>query len=213
MIETNKFYNADCLDILKTLPDKSIDLVLTDPPYNVNKEYNTYNDNLDVQEYKNFSILWFNECKRVSKNILFTIGNNNLKLWFEIETPDYVYIWYKSNTMLSSKYCQIAVYEPVLFYGDIVKKPIRDVFDIAVIPQKEADFHSCPKQIKLWKILLKEFSNENDLILDCFSGSGTTAIACHNLNRRFICIEKDKEYYEKSVLRYENHIKQLKLIQ
>lgn len=50
-----------------------------------------------------------------------------------------------------------------------------------------------------------------DLVLDCFSGSGTTAIACHNLKRRFICIEKDKEYALKSIERYKNHIKQLTL--
>jgi DNA modification methylase len=46
---------------------------------------------------------------------------------------------------------------------------------------------------------------------DCFSGSGTTAIACHNLKRRFICIENDKEYYEASVKRLEEHKKQLNL--
>lgn len=54
-------------------------------------------------------------------------------------------------------------------------------------------------------------SNENDLILDCFSGSGTTAIACHNLKRRFICIEKDFEYWQASCERLKNAQAQLKL--
>ena len=59
--------------------------------------------------------------------------------------------------------------------------------------------------------ILKYSSNENDLILDCFSGSGTTAVACHNLKRRFICIEKDYDYWKASVERLENAQAQLKL--
>lgn len=59
--------------------------------------------------------------------------------------------------------------------------------------------------------MIKTYTNEGDLVLDCFSGSGTTAIACHNLKRRFICIEKDKEYYEKSVERLKVEQAQLQL--
>lgn len=58
---------------------------------------------------------------------------------------------------------------------------------------------------------IADFTEENDLVLDCFSGSGTTAVACHNLKRRFICIEKDKDYYEASVKRLEDTQKQLNL--
>jgi site-specific DNA-methyltransferase (adenine-specific) len=55
------------------------------------------------------------------------------------------------------------------------------------------------------------WSNPNDIVLDCFSGSGTTAVACHNLKRRFICIEKDKDYWQASVERLKNAQAQLKL--
>jgi site-specific DNA-methyltransferase (adenine-specific) len=60
-------------------------------------------------------------------------------------------------------------------------------------------------------MILNDYSNPNDLILDCFSGSGTTAIASHNLNRRFICIEKDYDYWKASVERLENAKSQLNL--
>ena len=60
-------------------------------------------------------------------------------------------------------------------------------------------------------MILNDYSNENDLILDCFSGSGTTAIACHNLKRNFICIEKDIDYYNASVERLRNAQAQLRL--
>ena len=65
--------------------------------------------------------------------------------------------------------------------------------------------HPTQKPLKLFEMCLNDFSKENDIILDCFSGSGTTAIACNNLKRNFICIEKDKDYYEASLKRLEEH--------
>jgi site-specific DNA-methyltransferase (adenine-specific) len=63
--------------------------------------------------------------------------------------------------------------------------------------------HSTQKPINLFSKLITTSSNENDLVLDCFSGSGTTAVACHNLKRRFICVEKDPEYWKASCERLE----------
>lgn len=61
--------------------------------------------------------------------------------------------------------------------------------------------HPTQKPRLLFERILADYSKEGDLILDCFSGSGTTAVACHNLHRRFICIEKDPDYYRASVER------------
>ena len=71
--------------------------------------------------------------------------------------------------------------------------------------------HPSVKPSDLIKKLLLVHSNEKDLVLDCFSGSGTIAVACSEMKRRFICIEKDKEYYEKSIERLNNYNKQLRL--
>ena len=70
-----------------------------------------------------------------------------------------------------------------------------------------------PATAPLWLVRdhILMWSNENDLVLDCFSGSGTTAIACSELKRNFICIEKDFEYWKASCERLENYNKQLKL--
>jgi site-specific DNA-methyltransferase (adenine-specific) len=76
---------------------------------------------------------------------------------------------------------------------------------------KDIRIHPTQKPLKLFEMILRDYSKENDLILDCFSGSGTTAIACHNLNRRFICIEKDYDYWKASVERLENAKSQLNL--
>ena len=74
---------------------------------------------------------------------------------------------------------------------------------------KEQRIHPTQKPADLFGMILRDYSKEGDLILDCFSGSGTTAIACHRLKRRFICIERDKDYFNASVKRLENEKKQL----
>jgi site-specific DNA-methyltransferase (adenine-specific) len=71
--------------------------------------------------------------------------------------------------------------------------------------------HPAQKPLKLFQNILSDYSKEGELILDCFSGSGTTAIACHNLNRNFICIEKDVDYYKASVERLNNAKAQMRL--
>lgn len=78
-------------------------------------------------------------------------------------------------------------------------------------PQDKTRFHPTQKPVALIVRQLEEYSKEGDLILDCFSGSGTTAVACHNMNRRFICIEKDPEYHAASVERLKREQAQMKL--
>ena len=81
-------------------------------------------------------------------------------------------------------------------------------FNYPLVSGKEKTNHTTQKSLKLFENILNIHSNEKDLVLDCFSGSGTTAIACHRLKRRFICIEKDKDYYEASVKRLEDEQRQ-----
>lgn len=66
-------------------------------------------------------------------------------------------------------------------------------------------FHPTQKPVSLFEYLIKTYTNENDLVLDNCAGSGTTAIACENLNRKWVCIEKDEEYANKAVERIKNH--------
>ena len=68
---------------------------------------------------------------------------------------------------------------------------------------QDGKIHPTQKPLKLIEWCLLKGSKENDLVLDCFSGSGTTAVACHNLKRRFICIEKDPDYWRLSCERSE----------
>ena len=71
--------------------------------------------------------------------------------------------------------------------------------------------HPTQKPVELMKYLINTYTKENDLVLDCFGGSFSTAIACHNTNRRFVGSELDKEYYDKAIQRIKNHVSQQKL--
>ena len=76
---------------------------------------------------------------------------------------------------------------------------------------KDIRIHPTQKPLGLFEKILLDYSKENDLILDCFSGSGTTAVACYNTYRNFICVEKDREYHKKSIERLEQEKAQIRL--
>lgn len=204
----NKIINADCMDILKWLPDKCIDLVLTDPPYGINVSNNIGRRKGDKHsDYKKCD--WdneapkkevFNEIIRVSKNQIIWGANHfinnipfNSSCWL---------VWDKLfSEDVSFASCELAYTS----FKSVVKR-------YRLSSQQGIErFHPTQKPLKLFEMILRDYSNENDLILDCFSGSGTTAVACHNLKRRFICIEKDYDYWKASVKRLENVQAQLRL--
>jgi len=193
----NKIINADCLDILKELPPKSIDLVLTDPPYRNSEDNQPTKDMRNNGTMDNFGDKptkeYFEEMFRVSKNQIIW-GANNFTL------PNYkgFLVWRKKTISqnFTMSMCEIAFISEGL--GTVSK-----LYEIQ--PQDINRVHPTQKPVKLFEWCLKNYSEEGQIIFDPFSGSGTTAIACHNLKRNFICIESDKEYWAKSVERYEKH--------
>jgi site-specific DNA-methyltransferase (adenine-specific) len=201
---TNQIINADCMDILKELPDKCIDLVLTDPPYGIgdkfrggkNSKLNKFNKIVNKGWDNAPSLEYFNEIFRVSKNQIIFGGN-----YFKLPPTRCFLVWDKQISFDFS----LAMAEYVWTSFDKVAKIYR------ISSEKQNRIHETQKPLKLIQMILNDYSNENDLILDCFSGSGTTAVACHNLKRRFICIEKDKDYFGASVERLKNVQAQMKL--
>lgn len=204
----NKIIHADCLDILKQLPDKSVDLVLTDPPYG--KEINgvkiertggSWSNNTLCKKIKDWderpSQEIFGEIFRVSKNQIIWGGN-----YFCLPPTRCFNVWKKLT--IGEKFSMAMAEFAWTSFNTNAK-----LWEFA--PQDPSRFHPTQKPVKLIEKQLIEYTKENDLILDCFSGSGTTAIACHNLKRRFICIEKDFDYFKASVERLEQHQRQLSL--
>jgi site-specific DNA-methyltransferase (adenine-specific) len=219
----NKIIHADCMDILKQLPDKCIDLVLTDPPYGMCYQSSWRTDKYKlIENDNNLDWLndWLNEIKRIIKDdamlYIFCSWHHIDEFKKQIENfikVKNILIWNKNNFGSGDLYADYAPkYENIIFCNPRNKhlngNRIPNVIDCA---KTLNDLHPTQKPEKLFSLLINKSSNENDLILDCFSGSGTTAVACHNLNRRFICIEKDEDYYKASVERLENAKAQLKL--
>lgn len=285
----NKIINADCLDILKQLPDKCIDLVLTDPPYGYlnckfDREYfdeqgvfieikrvlkddgiiaffgrgdTFYKWNLILEKFDfpfKEEIIWnknacsspFGVINRVHETISIRGKGklNKIKIPTEeyYNQEDYIRLVQSINRFISSAKTKPDEFLRLIKENKLNREKLHiSKFYITTSKNnKEADrgikqchsfingfnmksivscsrdsvyknIHPTQKPVILFERLLKLCSNPNDLVLDCFSGSGTTAIACHNLKRRFICIEKDKDYYESSVKRLEEHQKQLTL--
>lgn len=215
----NKIINADCMDILKQLPDKCIDLVLTDPPYGMN-----YQSGRREQKYKKIqddnNLEWLpeflKELKRVSKDdaiwYVFCSWHNVDFFKHEIQkvrNVKNILIWNKNNFGSGDLFCDYAPkYEMCIFCNENKKLNGNRIANVLNFAKTGNELHPTQKPVDMFSVLIQKGSNENDLVLDCFSGSGTTAIACHRLKRRFICIEKDKSYWEASCKRLEEEQRQ-----
>ena len=209
----NQIINEDCLDILKELPDKCIDLVLTDPPYGIGRFGNRVeiSNRIDctakINKWdKKTNQELFNEIFRVSKNQIIFGANN-----FTLPESEYFLVWNKMQTVDNFASAELA-YTNMKIPAKVFNYSIHRVMQDR--KKQGGKSHPTEKPVKLmeWCILLADkFIDKNGIILDCFSGSGTTAIACHNLKRRFICIERDTDYYNASVERLKDAQSQLKL--
>lgn len=249
---TNQIINADCMDILKQLPDKCIDAIICDLPYGITA--------CSWDSIIPFDKLW-EQYKRIRKDntpiVLF--GSEPFSTYLRMSNiKEYKYDWYwlkergtgfaNSNKQPMRRIENICVfYKEQPFYnskGEKLQKPYKHALPIYLsdsdrgIGSNNGDInnrkymfyeyakknnvlefsrktkdgeHPTQKPVKLLEYLIKTYSNEGDLILDNCSGSGTTAVACHNLKRRFICIEKDIDYYNASVERLKNAQAQMKL--
>ena len=215
-----KLYNDDCLKLLPTIPYKSIDLILTDPPYkmtsrgntgttggmltkNINKKGKVFNNNdINISE-------WLPECFRILKESSHIyIMTNHINLHEYLNTIKNVgfhfiksLIWNKGNKIMSPYY--MSQFEYILFCRKGSAKKINNcgTSDIINIPNKKEkkdgkNLHDTEKPIELMRILIENSTNENDVVLDPFMGIGSTIIASKYSNRKFIGIEIDNEYFK-----------------
>lgn len=220
--------NQSCFEYLKTIPDNSIDLVLIDPPYEVSRDTNFKNGDLKGDNRDRFRVSmnfgdWDNNfsgldivCKeayRVLKKggtfICFYDLWKITTLHKYLENAKFKQMrfieWIKTNPVpLNSKTNYLTNAREIALLGVKVGKPtFNSEYDSGIykypICHDKGRFHPTQKPIELIEDLIKKHSNEGDSILDCFSGSGTTAIAAVDLNRDFYGCEIDNTYYNKSV--------------
>jgi site-specific DNA-methyltransferase (adenine-specific) len=198
-------YNQDCLEAMREMSDKQFDLAIVDPPYGIgnwvqqsgNKRGKpvTWNDNTPTQEY-------FKELQRVSiEQIIWGANYYNC-----FNTKGGAIIWNKGvKRETNFSVCEIASYSR-LKRVDYVKIKWQN------INRAEITIHPCQKPIALYEWLLMNYAKEGDKILDTHLGSGSIAIACHNLGYDLEGYELDKEYYDNALKRIKEHQSQLRLI-
>ena len=206
---------GDCLEVMKQLSDKSVDLVLTDPPYNIARENNFSTmgrAGIDFGEWdKGFDLFsYIDEVSRILKKdgsfVVFNAWRNlgAIADYAEkqgFETKDMIRLE-KSNPMPRNRDRRyITDYECAVWF---VKKGAKWTFNRQdskyqrpkFVASIESGLHPTQKNLSLMENLVKIHSNEDDIVIDPFMGSGTTGLACKNLTRNFIGIEKELQYFE-----------------
>lgn len=200
----NEIYNTDALDLLKIIPDKSVDLTFFDPPYNVGKDYGKYKDNLPISEYIVFMKKVIKECDRVSKRgIGIYIDWKQFKLYWHTLLPEAepIIIYKRSSGFIFSKLKIMQHYHVILTTARAII-PVKSLWDdIRVLGEgylfnEEKFKHPAQTSLKATKRFIKCFSEKNEIILDPFMGVGTTAIAARSINRRYIGAELNNDYIQ-----------------
>jgi len=218
-----KLYHGDCLEVMKEMADNSVEVILTDPPYGIGFKYGTREKTNNPIDYFEYIKPIFIEMKRIGTEcIIMAQTTKYMRYFWQWYGEDIrIYIACKNFVQLKNTFMNYA-YDPWVFYfinKDIkrINKPMRNVdhiiCDTARLRNKkniERD-HPTPKPVSLILSLLNNYTNKNDIICDPFFGSGTTAIACERLNRRWIGIEISKEYCDIAVKRIRREVAQYKL--
>ncbi len=186
----------DCLEVMKQLPDKCVDLVLTDPPYGIGRNNklrikNDYDCFEDTPEYiKTVCVPVIIECIRVASTVVLTPGFKNMMMYPQC---DGFGTFYQPASVGIQRFGNMDS-QPILYYG----KPCRQMFGTKcswqITEPPSCNEHPCSKPIKIWVELLKKLTDEGHTILDPFLGSGTTAVACYRTRRNYIGIEISPEY-------------------
>lgn len=196
----------DCLQALKQMPTKSIDLILTDPPYGKGSDKGT--NGFGSSKNRKYKGGWdknvptkevFEEMFRVAKNLIIFGGNYFVS-----------YLPVSNHWIFWDKKGDIAFKNPFAD-GELIyttfKKPIRRIVfkqQGFITDSKDKRYHPTQKPTELVKQLIEEYTEPGQVILDPFLGSGTTAIAAIQTDRRYLGFEIDKEYFEIAKRRINN---------
>ena len=205
--------HGDSLQTLKSYGDNYFDVTIVDPPYGIGIDgqkqsinLNNPKSNRKAHDFKGWdneipTAEYFAELERVSKNQIIW-GANYFVEHLHKGTKGWV-VWYKGQEGLTMSDAELA-YSSFDCATRVVKINRVELL-------KDGTIHPTQKPIKLYKWLLENYTNENDLILDTHLGSGSIAIACHQMKRKLIGYEIDADYYQKACKRFEEQTRQTAL--
>ena len=221
-----KLYNDDCIKKFATMPRNKVDAIITDPPYNISRDNNFKTmgrTGIDFGEWdKDFDLTdWIKYCEPVLKKggniVIFNSWKNMSYIVDELEKNNFevkdLIRWKKTNPMPRNRDRRfITDYELAVWavkkggkwtcnrLSETYERP-EIVCGVTSKKEKIDGGHPTQKPVEVMEWLIKRLSNENDIILDPFMGSGSTGVACKNTNRSFIGIELNENYYNIAVKR------------
>ena len=213
----SEVFNMDCIEGMKQYPDNYFELAIVDPPYGINESGQTNKTRGKIAKSKDYGnknwdnnspdSLYFNELIRVSKNQIIW-GANHFISKIPFDSSCWI-VWDKDNGETDFADCELA--------WTSFKTAVRK-FDFkwqgmlqGDMKNKEFRIHPTQKPVKLYKWLLQNYAKEGDKILDTHLGSGSSRIAAYDLGFEFTGFELDKDYFEASEKRFQQHIQQLTL--
>lgn len=242
-------FNGDCLKIMKSIPDGSIDAIITDPPYGTTAckwdsviPFNLMWEQLNRIIKSNGAIVLFGSEPFSSALRMSNIKNYKYDLIWEKNRPS-GFAMANKRQMKSHENISLFYNKQPTFNKQLEKRTSKssiqrmkyklkgnisnNIYGNNKAISKEYDsefcnprsvikidsisntgrFHPTQKPVSLMEYLIKTYTNENETVLDFTMGSGTTGVACLNLKRKFIGIEKDTKYYQNAKQRIENQIK------
>lgn len=214
----SKIIQGDCMDELDSLEENSIDLIVTDPPYfipanhyNTRKQFKRNFGDLGVMEFffKEVIKKMVKVLKDEGRMYLFCNGQSYPIFYYHL------YPYFKSiRPLIWDKKVSINGYhwrhqhELIIFAEMPKSKPIPtgdgDILRYNAVKVNDRE-HPAEKPVDLLKELIKKSTNEGEVVMDCFAGGGSTGLACKELGRIFVGIEKEKEYFDKMKRRIANY--------
>lgn len=221
----SKLINGDAIEVMKKIKDNSVDLVVTDPPYKLvqggctNKAVRLKGatDLKSGSVFSNNSIKfkdWIPEVYRVLKentHCYIMCNDRNLKeLLVESENAGFkllnILVWKKTKHSPNRYYLKNAEFIVFLRKGKAKNINNMGTFQVLEFDNVKSKLHPSEKPVELMKILIENSTQENDIVLDPFVGVGSVALACKELNRKYIGVELDESYYNIAYNRINGYI-------
>lgn len=208
---------GDCLNVMGDIPDNSIDMVLTDPPYGMNYQSGRrktkaklITGDQDISFLDDLSRELYRVAKENTAHYIFCSYHNidkfkqSFEKYFKIKN---ILTWVKNNTSMGDLSADFAPKTEFILFLQKGRRNINGKRDSNVLEFKKTNnkLHPTQKPVDMIEFMISKFSDKGDVILDPFMGSGSTAVACINTNRSFIGIEIDNDYFNIAKERVNNH--------
>ena len=217
-MNVNTIVRGDCFELMKGMPDNSVDVTFTSPPYNRkrNDKYANYDDNID--DYLGWLERLTAELRRVTKGHVFINIQKNYYnkrdvlryLGNHAEEIVEIFVWGKSNPMPASGKNITNAYEFIVVIGDAPLKSNETYTKNMLITSVNSNMtrkHKAVMKPEVAEFFISNFTKEGDVVLDPLLGLGTTAIACKRLNRSYIGFEINEEYCDIAIDRVNSEVK------